>query len=94
MMISLVRDLKVPLARETLLLVVLYLLEHLVVLEVPKRVNCMTVHQCILKDKSYYTTDKIILNLQESQVPQHQEVQEDQVDLGNQRGPAHSSIQI
>lgn len=44
MMISLVRDLKVPLARETLLLAVLYLLEHLVVLEVPKWVNCMTVH--------------------------------------------------
>lgn len=43
--------LKVPSARETLLLAVLYLLEHLVVLEVPKRVNCMSVHQCILKEK-------------------------------------------
>lgn len=40
----LVRDAKVPSARETLLLAVLYLLEHLVVLEIPKRANCMSAY--------------------------------------------------
>lgn len=45
------------------------------------------VWQCILKRSSYRITDKIIPNLQESQVPQRQEDQEDQVGLGNQHDP-------
>lgn len=42
---------KVPLAQETLLLVVLYHLEHLEVLEVPKRVELYDINEDILKEK-------------------------------------------
>lgn len=42
---------KVPLAQETLLLVVLCHLEHLEVLEVPKRVELYDIDQDILKEK-------------------------------------------
>lgn len=44
---------KVPLAQETLLLVVLYHLEHLEVLEVPKRVELYDIDR-----KSYNATDR------------------------------------